>query len=146
VSSNNLRDAEIWTQQLGSTLFNTPRLGSSTDRGPTSKGTNKSTSGVHGNNNITGAGGGGGSGSGSGMGRDSQLDDTSLELQLDILLQNALLSVLVGQRQSGVYQLSKGLDILQQNQWSGTQKFTIMYLLSLAEIYMVNLLLVLTCL
>ncbi|KAF9129463.1 anaphase promoting complex subunit 5 [Mortierella sp. 14UC] len=136
MSSNNLRDAEIWTQQLGSTLVNAPRLGSLTERGPVSKGANKSTNGAPGSSNGAGTGGGGGSNIAAGVARDSQLDDTSLELQLDILLQSALLSVLVGQRQSGVHQLSEGLNILQQNQWSGTQKFTIMYLLALAEIYM----------
>ncbi|KAF9905253.1 anaphase promoting complex subunit 5 [Linnemannia zychae] len=135
MASNNLRDAEIWTQQLGSTLFNTPRLGFLTERGPTSKGTNKSAPGVPGGSNGVGTSSGG-SGNGTGMVRDSQLDDTSLELQLDILLQSALLGILVGQRQSSVHQLSEGLNILQQNQWSGTQKFTIMYLLALAEIYM----------
>ena len=129
MSSNNLRDAEIWTQQLGSTLVNTPRLGSSIERGRSSKGTAR-------NANTTGSGSSGVGGSSAT--RDSQLDDTSLELQLDILLQNALLSVLTGQRQSGVNQLSEGLAILQQNQWFGTQKFTILYLLALAEIYMVN--------
>ncbi|KAK3843048.1 MAG: hypothetical protein J3R72DRAFT_441487 [Linnemannia gamsii] len=131
LSSNNLRDAEIWTQQLGSTLVNTPRLGSSMERGPPNKGASNSANGAGRSSNGAGI-----DGSGAGMTRDSQLDDTSLELQLDILLQNALLSVLVGQRQSGVHQLSEGLNIVQQNQWSGTQKFTIMYLLALSEIYM----------
>ncbi|KAG0380364.1 anaphase promoting complex subunit 5 [Mortierella sp. AD032] len=131
ISSNNLRDAEIWTQQLGSTLVNTPRLGSSMERGPPNKGPSNIANGAGRSSNGAGT-----DGSGAGMTRDSQLDDTSLELQLDILLQNALLSVLVGQRQAGVHQLSEGLNIVQQNQWSGTQKFTIMYLLALAEIYM----------
>ncbi|KAF9090392.1 anaphase promoting complex subunit 5 [Mortierella sp. GBA35] len=134
--SNNLRDAEIWTQQLGSTLVNTARLGSTADRGSSKKGTTRSASATSGSGSSKGGTGGGGTSGGVGGVRDTQLDDTSLELQLDILLQNALLSVLVGQRQSGVHQLSEGLAILQQNQWSGTHKFTIMYLLALAEIYM----------
>ncbi|KAG0297649.1 anaphase promoting complex subunit 5 [Linnemannia gamsii] len=137
MSSNNLRDAEIWNHQLGSTLLNTPRLSSSTERSSPSRRSNKSTDSSGGDSSEDrGGGGGGGTGSGSTVTQDAQLDDTSLELQLDILLQNALLSVLVGQRQSGVHQLSEGLAILQQNQWSGTHKFTIMYLLALAEIFM----------
>lgn len=138
MSSNNLRDAEIWNQQLGSTLLNTPRLSSSLERSSPSRRSNKSTDSPGSDNpEDRGSGGGGGTGSGSAVAQDAQLDDTSLELQLDILLQNALLSVLVDQRQSGVHQLSEGLAILQQNQWSGTHKFTIMYLLALAEIFMV---------
>lgn len=139
MSSNNLRDAEIWNHQLGSTLLNTPRLSSSTERSSPSRRSNKSTDSSGGNGSEDrGSRGEGGSGSGSAVAQDAQLDDTSLELQLDILLQNALLSVLVGQRQLGVHQLSEGLAILQQNQWSGTHKFTIMYLLALAEIFMVR--------
>ncbi|KAF8948044.1 anaphase promoting complex subunit 5 [Haplosporangium gracile] len=131
MSSNNLRDAEIWNQQLGSTLLNTPRLNSS------NRNANKSMDSFSGGSPEGGGdGGSGGTGSGVGAMQDAQLDDTSLELQLDILLQNALLSVLVGQRQSGVHQLSEGLVILQQNQWYGTNKFTIIYLLALAEIFM----------
>lgn len=133
MSSNNLRDAEIWNQQLGSTLLNTPRLRSS------NKSVNKSMdSPGTGSDGVGGGSAGTGSASGTGATQDAQLDDTSLELQLDILMQNALLSVLVGQRQSGVNQLSEGLAILQQNQWSGAHKFTIMYLLALAEVFMVS--------
>ena len=133
MSSSNLRDAEIWNQQLGSTLLNTPRLSSST------KSANKSMDSPASGGSDDGGDGSGGFGNASGVGvtQDAQLDDTSLELQLDILMQNALLSVLVGQRQSGVNQLSEGLAILQQNQWSGAHKFTIMYLLALAEVFMV---------
>ncbi|KAG0066960.1 anaphase promoting complex subunit 5 [Linnemannia elongata] len=132
MSSNNLRDAEIWNQQLGSTLLNTPRLHLS------NRSANKSMNSSGSGSSEDGGGGSGGYGSASGGGatQDAQLDDTSLELQLDILMQNALLSVLVGQRQSGVNQLSEGLAILQQNQWSGAHKFTIMYLLALAEVFM----------
>lgn len=138
MSSNNLRDAEIWNQQLGSTLLNTPRLRSS------NRSANKSIDSSGSGSSEDGGGGSGGTGGASGAGatQDAQLDDTSLELQLDILMQNALLSVLVGQRQSGVNQLSEGLAILQQNQWSGAHKFTIMYLLALAEVFMVSLLLI----
>ncbi|KAF9157126.1 anaphase promoting complex subunit 5 [Linnemannia schmuckeri] len=130
MSSNNLRDAEIWNQQLGSTLLNTPRLNSS------NRSANNSMDSLGGASPEGGGGGSGGTGSGAGATQDAQLDDTSLELQLDILLQNALLSVLVDQRQSGVHQLSEGLAVLQQNQWYGTNKFTIIYLLALAEIFM----------
>lgn len=138
MSSNNLRDAEIWNQQLGSTLLNTPRLHLS------NRSANKSMNSTGSGSSEDGGGGSGGIGSASGGGatQDAQLDDTSLELQLDILMQNALLSVLVGQRQSGVNQLSEGLAILQQNQWSGAHKFTIMYLLALAEVFMVSSLLI----
>ncbi|ORZ28707.1 anaphase-promoting complex subunit 5-domain-containing protein [Lobosporangium transversale] len=116
MSANRLRDAELLTQQLGTTLVSASTLTSSLDV-----------------NNSKGEGGSGRSGASS---RENQLDDTSREIQLEILLQKALLSVLAGQRLSGVLQLSEGLAIIQQNQWPGTRKFTVMYLLALAEIYM----------
>ncbi|KAF9932594.1 anaphase promoting complex subunit 5, partial [Linnemannia zychae] len=128
MSSNNLPAAEIWTQQLGTTLFNTPRLESSLKRSSSNKGRHEShNTRSSDSSNIS---------SGIGSIQDGQLDDTNLELQLNILLQKALLSVLMGQRESGVDQLSDGLAILQENQWPGMHKFTIMYLLTLAEIYM----------
>ncbi|KAF9403737.1 Anaphase-promoting complex subunit 5 [Mortierella sp. AD011] len=103
VSTNQLRDAEIWTQQLASV---------------SDSGSSKSDDGVR------------------AFSRESQLDDTSREVQLEIILQKAILSVLVGQGLSGAHQLSEGLAIVQQNQWPGMHKFTVMYLLALAEIYM----------
>ncbi|KAF9360066.1 Anaphase-promoting complex subunit 5 [Mortierella sp. AD094] len=113
VSTNQLRDAEIWTQQLGTALVNTSIMTSTSDSG-----SSKSDDG------------------GRVFSRESQLDDTSREVQLEIILQKAILSVLVGQGLSGAYQLSEGLAIVQQNQWPGMHKFTVMYLLALAEIYM----------
>ncbi|KAF8936277.1 anaphase promoting complex subunit 5 [Dissophora ornata] len=103
MATNQLRDAEIWTQHLGVTLINTSIFGD------------------------------GSSGMSS---RENQLDDTSRDIQLEILLQKALLSVLAGQRLPGAQQLSEGLAIVKQNQWPGTHKFTVMYLLALAEIYL----------
>ncbi|KAG0008935.1 Anaphase-promoting complex subunit 5 [Entomortierella chlamydospora] len=113
VSTNQLRDAEIWTQQLGTALVNTSIMASVSDSGDS-----KSDDG------------------GRVFSRESQLDDTSREVQLEIILQKAILSVLVGQGLSGAHQLSEGLAIVQQNQWPGMHKFTVMYLLALAEIYM----------
>ncbi|KAF9113425.1 anaphase promoting complex subunit 5 [Mortierella sp. AM989] len=113
ISTNQLRDAEILTQQLGTTLVDTSIIAGVSDVG-TSKGDD----------------------GGRGSSRESQLDDTTREVQLEIILQKALLNVLVGQSQTGAQQLSEGLTIIQKNQWPGTQKFTVMYLLALAEIYM----------
>jgi len=109
MATNQIRDAEIWAQQLGITLVNTTTLAAPSD---------------------------------SNIARDSaahqnQVDDTSREIQLEIILQKALLSALAGQRLSGIQQLSEGLAIVQRNQWPGMHKFTVMYLVALAEIYMV---------
>ncbi|KAI1316090.1 Anaphase-promoting complex subunit 5 [Mortierella claussenii] len=114
MSANRLRDAEIWTQQLGTTLVNTSLLTLSVDSG---------------NSKNEGSGNNGTSS------RENQLDDTSRDLQLEILLQKALLGVLSEQRLSSVQLLSEGLAIVRQNQWPGTHKFTVMYLLAMAEIY-----------
>ncbi|KAF9366639.1 Anaphase-promoting complex subunit 5 [Mortierella sp. NVP85] len=108
MATNQIRDAEIWAQQLGITLVNTTALAAPSD---------------------------------SNIAKDSaahqnQVDDTSREIQLEIILQKALLSALAGQRLSGIQQLSEGLAIVQQNQWPGMHKFTVMYLVALAEIYM----------
>ncbi|KAF8977037.1 anaphase promoting complex subunit 5 [Entomortierella lignicola] len=115
ISANQLRDAEIWTQQLGTAFINTSILTAASDAG-----TSKNDDG------------------GRLSSRESQLDDTSREVQLEIILQRAILSVLIGQGLSGAKQLSEGLDIVQQNQWPGVHKFTVMYLLALAEIYMAS--------
>ncbi|KAF9432883.1 Anaphase-promoting complex subunit 5 [Entomortierella beljakovae] len=111
ISTSQLRDAEILTQQLGVALVNTPILAAISEGGESKIG------------------------DGRGISRDNQLDDTSREIQLEIILQRALLSVLVGQSLSGAQQLSEGLAMVQHNQWPGTQKFTVMYLLALSEIY-----------
>ncbi|KAF9958661.1 anaphase promoting complex subunit 5 [Modicella reniformis] len=112
MATNQLRDAEIWAQQLGITLVNTATLTSSSDTD-----VSNSSSGVS-------------------SSRQNQLDDTNREIHLEILLQKALLSVLTGQRLSGVQQLAEGLVLMHQNQWPGMHKFTVMFLLALAEIYM----------
>ncbi|KAG0092318.1 anaphase promoting complex subunit 5 [Podila epicladia] len=145
LGSNRLRDAEIWTAQLGATLV-TPIIQTSnlkkrpievveqereveievaTKRGPKGKVTPKKEQELKKEQadeveNI----------------RPTQMDDTTLEIQLDIILQSSLLSVLAGQRLSGIEQLSEGLELVRQNQWPGTQKFTIVYLLALAELYL----------
>lgn len=111
MATNQLRDAEILAQQLGITLVNTTVLTAPSDSSiPKDSDTSY----------------------------QNQLDDTGREIQLEIILQKALLSVLKGQRLSGVQQLSDGLIIAQQNQWPGMEKFTVIYLLALAEIYMVR--------
>lgn len=111
MATNQLRDAEIWAQQLGITLVNTTILTAPSDSSISKD---------------------------SGTSHQNQLDDTSREIQLEIVLQKALLSILKGQRLSGIQQLSEGLIIVQQKQWPGMQKFTVIYLLALAEIYMVR--------
>ncbi|KAG0201592.1 anaphase promoting complex subunit 5 [Mortierella sp. GBA30] len=119
MSLNQLRDVEIWNQQLATTLVNTSILAMNPNTGgPSQQENGKKSNGL------------------SSANQDSQIDGTSLEMQLDILLQRALLSVLVGHAQAGVQQLSEGMIILRQNQWPGTHKFTVMYLLALAETYM----------
>ncbi|KAF9280310.1 Anaphase-promoting complex subunit 5 [Mortierella alpina] len=115
MSMNRLRDVEVWNQQLATTLVNTSILAMNPETGASPRAEEKS-GGLH--------------------THDNQMDGTSLEMQLDILLQKALLSVLVGHAHAGEQQLSEGLTIIRQNQWPGTHKFTIMYLLALAEIYM----------
>ncbi|CAO3573564.1 unnamed protein product [Mortierella alpina] len=115
MSINQLRDVEIWNQQLATTLVNTSILAMNPETGASARTGDKS-GGLH--------------------TYDNQVDGTSLEMQLDILLQKALLSVLVGHAQAGAQQLSEGLTLIRRNQWPGTHKFTVMYLLALAEIYM----------
>ncbi|KAG0303422.1 anaphase promoting complex subunit 5 [Dissophora globulifera] len=115
MSANRLREAKILTNQLGTTLASTSILTSSSN-----------------NDALKGDGS-----TGSPM-REQRLDDSGQEIQLEILLQKALLSVLEGRRLSGAQQLSEALVALQQNQWPGTHKFAVMYLLALAEIYLVS--------
>ncbi|KAG0326761.1 Anaphase-promoting complex subunit 5 [Dissophora globulifera] len=113
MSANRLREAKVLTHQLGTTLASTSILTSSSN-----------------NDALKGDGS-----TGSPM-REQRLDDSGQEIQLEILLQKALLSVLEGRRLSGAQQLSEALVVLQQNQWPGTHKFAVMYLLALAEIYL----------
>ncbi|KAG0334818.1 anaphase promoting complex subunit 5 [Podila horticola] len=141
---NRLRDAEIWTAQLGATLV-TPTIQPSnlkkrpievvqqeqdveiemaTKRRPKGKVAPKNELEPKKKEDEAE------------KNRPAQMDDTTLEIQLDIILQSSLLSVLAGQQLSGIEQLSEGLELVQQNQWPGTQKFTVVYLLALAELYM----------
>lgn len=142
---NRLRDAEIWTAQLGATLV-TPTIQPSnlkkrpievvqqeqdveievaTKRRPKGKVAPKNELEPKKKEDEAE------------KNRPAQMDDTTLEIQLDIILQSSLLSVLAGQQLSGIEQLSEGLELVRQNQWPGTQKFTVVYLLALAELYMV---------
>ncbi|KAF9327143.1 anaphase promoting complex subunit 5 [Podila minutissima] len=146
LGSNRLRDAEIWTAQLGATLV-TPTIQPSnlkkrpievveqekeaeievaTKRGPKGKVAPKKEQELKKKEQADEAE----------KIRSTQMDDTTLEIQLDIILQSSLLSVLAGQRLSGIEQLSEGLELVRQNQWPGTQKFTVVYLLALAELYL----------
>ncbi|KAF9938179.1 anaphase promoting complex subunit 5 [Mortierella alpina] len=104
MSMNQLRDVELWNQQLATTLVNTSILAMNPETGESAQAGEKR-GGLH--------------------TYDNQVDGTSLEMQLDILLQKALLSVLVGHAQAGVQQLSEGLTLIRRNQWHGTHKFTI---------------------
>ncbi|KAF9285153.1 anaphase promoting complex subunit 5 [Mortierella antarctica] len=146
LGSNRLRDAEIWTAQLGATLV-TPTIQPSnlkkrpievveqekeaeievaTKRGPKGKVAPKKEQELKKKEQADEAE----------KIRPTQMDDTTLDIQLDIILQSSLLSVLAGQRLSGIEQLSEGLELVRQNQWPGTQKFTVVYLLALAELYL----------
>lgn len=146
LGSNRLRDAEIWTAQLGATLV-TPTIQPSnlkkrpievveqekeaeievaTKRGPKGKVAPKKEQELKKEQADEAE-----------KIRPTQMDDTTLDIQLDIILQSSLLSVLAGQRLSGIEQLSEGLELVRQNQWPGTQKFTVVYLLALAELYLV---------
>ncbi|KAG0328948.1 anaphase promoting complex subunit 5, partial [Podila humilis] len=152
LASNQLRDAEIWTAQLGATLV-TPTVATfssnnqnkkyfrlsqvidttaSTKQGSASNvslaetASVKTQSGQEAVDEIDGDP------------RLAQMDDTTLDIQLDIILQSSLLRVLSGQRLSGVEQLSAGLELVRQSQWPGTQKFTVIYLLALAETYLMS--------
>lgn len=144
LSSNRLRDAEIWTAQLGATLATPTILPNpkkrpievdlkqeegaevATKRGPRGKAAPKKEQEPKKKEHVDEA-----------ETSRTQMDDTTLEIQLDIILQSSLLSVLAGQRLSGIEQLSEGLELVRQNQWPGTQKFTVTYLLALAELYLV---------
>ncbi|KAG0353547.1 anaphase promoting complex subunit 5 [Podila minutissima] len=145
LGSNRLRDAEIWTAQLGATLV-TPTIQPSNlkkrpievveqekeaeievamKRGPKGKVAPKKEQELKKEQADEAE-----------KIRPTQMDDTTLDIQLDIILQSSLLSALAGQRLSGIEQLSEGLELVRQNQWPGTQKFTVVYLLALAELYL----------
>ncbi|KFH68460.1 hypothetical protein MVEG_05275 [Podila verticillata NRRL 6337] len=145
LGSNRLRDAEIWTAQLGATLT-TPTIlsnpkkrpievdleqeqetGVATKRRPRGKAAPKKEQEPKKKEYADEA-----------ETNRTQMDDTTLEIQLDIILQSSLLSVLAGQRLSGIEQLSEGLELVRQSQWPGTQKFTVIYLLALAELYLMS--------
>ncbi|KAF9407035.1 anaphase promoting complex subunit 5, partial [Podila epigama] len=154
LDTNHLRDAEVWTAQLGSTLV-TPAIPTSlnnkrrfVDRtGPEQEATQESTGSVakRGRRERRNTK----SKQEKPLSKEQEfedeheaspqatrLDDTTLEVQLDTILQIALLNVLSGQKLLGVEQLSDGLDLVQQSQWPCSQKFTVIYLLALAELYM----------
>ncbi|KAF9193591.1 Anaphase-promoting complex subunit 5 [Haplosporangium sp. Z 767] len=114
MSSNRLRDAQLLTHQLRTTLVNASTM--------TSKSHPSLLKGESGHAVASLA--------------ESELDSTNLEIQLDILLQQSLLSVLADRRLAGLEQLLEGSLIVRKHQWPETQKFEVMYLLSLAEIYM----------
>ncbi|KAI7831578.1 anaphase-promoting complex subunit 5-domain-containing protein [Gamsiella multidivaricata] len=116
MSNNQVRDAELWTHQLGTTLLNTSILSSSTESNVSNISKIDSTSKL--------------------SSYENQPDDAGRDIQLEIRLQRALVSVLAGKSLSGVQQLSEGLAVVQKSQWPGTRKFSVMYLLALAEIYM----------
>ncbi|KAF9583856.1 Anaphase-promoting complex subunit 5 [Lunasporangiospora selenospora] len=65
------------------------------------------------------------------------IDHNKIEAKLDAILQRSLLHVLVGQELWGMEELWDGFKTVQQNQtqWPGSQKFTAIYLLALAEVY-----------
>ncbi|KAF9977917.1 anaphase promoting complex subunit 5 [Actinomortierella ambigua] len=66
-------------------------------------------------------------------------DETSVELQLDILLQRALFSAATDQRTEAVEILARGMEAARAHQalWpAGMQRYTVLYMLALAELYM----------
>ncbi|KAG0238315.1 anaphase promoting complex subunit 5 [Actinomortierella wolfii] len=66
-------------------------------------------------------------------------DEASVELQLEILLQRALFSAATAQRTEAVEILSRGMDAARMYQavWpAGMQRYSVLYMLALAELYM----------
>ncbi|KAG0232377.1 anaphase promoting complex subunit 5 [Actinomortierella wolfii] len=66
-------------------------------------------------------------------------DEASVELQLEIILQRALFSAATAQRTEAVEILSRGMDAARMYQavWpAGMQRYSVLYMLALAELYM----------